>query len=369
MDWKKIVREIEIKDEMKEELLRQCKRNKHVPNLLFRYSKAAAAAAAVVICLAGSVTVYAAVNAYQARLDAMDDKEITEHYDFAQVGTPDADSWSRPLTQSERERMDELKSIFEQGERFPEGEIGTTGEEGDFYYEADIRMFHLPEEELTDEQLLEILDLWAKLDYSLQKKNEELGITAEDAEPYSGTVEETEDDHPAYVRAKEVMESILGKDVSTMETEVRFWEKVTESSNDSYTVRFEDETITYQVMFKVYDGVMDTVPYGIESWKDKEMPEAGAPTEEQVEHIYQKAKTILKDSIGVEGTIVAGTCLYYGEDDPYTIEVVIEVENGDRYLMEFAISTEKMKRFLTYEKERYGSFEFINGGETVFEME
>lgn len=369
MDWKKIVREIEIKDEMKDELLRQCKRNKHVPNLLFRYSKAAAAAAAVVICLAGSVTVYAAVNAYQARLDAMDDKEITEHYDFAQIGTPDADSWSRPLTQSERERMDELKSIFEQGERFPEGEIGTTGEEGDFYYEADIRMFHLPEEELTDEQLLEILDLWAKLDYSLQKKNEELGITAEDAEPYSGTVEKTEDDHPAYVRAKEVMESILGKDISTMETEVRFWEKVTESSNDSYTVRFEDETITYQVMFKVYDGVMDTVPYGIECWKDKEMPQAGAPTEEQVEHIYQKAKTILKDSIGVEGTIVAGTCLYYEQDSPYIMEVVIEMENGDRYLMEFAISTEKMKRFLTYEKERYGSFEFINGGETVFEME
>jgi len=368
MDWKKIVREIEIKEEMKEELLRQCKRNKHVSNLLFRYSKVAAAAAVFLVCFAGSITVYAAVNAYQARLDAMDDEEITEHYDFAQIGTAEADSWSRPLTKSERARMNELRGVFEQGERFPEGEIGTTGEAGDFYYEAETRTFHLPEEELTDEQLLEILDLWAKLDYSLQKRNEELGITAEDAEPNVGTTEEAADDNPAYARAKEVMESIFEVDVTTMETEVRYWESQSAESDDVYTVKFENEQISYRVLFKVYDGTMDTIPYGIDCWKDTETPDLENPTEEKLESIYQKAKKILKDSMGVEETVVAGTC-FYEEDNPYSIEVVIETENGDRYLMDFAISTEKLWRFLTYEKDKYGSFEFFTGEGTLFEME
>ncbi len=376
MDWKKVVQGIEIKEEMKEELLYQCKRNRHVPNLLFRYSKIAAAAAAVFVCLAGSVTVYAAVNAYQARLDAMDDKEITEHYDFAQIGTADADSWSRPLTESERTRMDELKIIFEQGERFPEGEIDTTGEAGDFYYEAEIRTFHLPKEELTDEQLLEILDLWAKLDYSLQKKNEELGITAQDTEMNTGTIEEVTEDSPAYVRGKEVLESIYELDTETMEMEIRYVENKREEGKGIYVVIYKNEEESYQAVFHVNHEIMEQVPDRIGYYWDasaniekaEQTVNSNIPTTEKMEMFCRKGQKIVTDVMGAEGTVTRVYCSV-NESYPDTVYIVVEMENMDRYELTFGVEMDKLLEMKIYDHEEFANFELFSEDEITFEME
>lgn len=93
-------------------------------------------------------TVYAAVSLYQAYMDKMSEEEITERYEAVQIGTKDADSFSRQLSEEERTRLESLRLAYKAGERFPE-------------------------KALSDEQLLEIVDVWEKANYSLGVRNGE----------------------------------------------------------------------------------------------------------------------------------------------------------------------------------------------------
>lgn len=373
MDWKKVVKEIEIKEEMKEELLQQCKKKKHVPNILFRYSKAAAVAAGLVVCSLGSITVYAAVNAYQARLEAMDKEEVTDYYELAQTGVGEGDSWSRKLTEGERNRLKELRTAMESGERFPEGEISTEGTEGDFYYEADVRKFHLPEEELTDEELLQILDLWAKEDYSLQKRNEELGITPAQAEetPKPELLEYTEENFE-YVRAKEIIEGLYDVDTTDMETEIFYGESSSvPESEGSYFITFKTgKEETYQVQLRVYGGEISRVPAGVRhiGGTKKDNTAVTAPDMEKVRRIYEKAKEMVSKVMGVEQPVTAGHC-YYNEEHPQVLDVLIEADNGDRYRMTFRTDSEELCEELTFEKEPYGDIELLDMEDVVIDME
>ncbi len=138
-----------------------------------------AAAAVVLIVVSGVVAfpVRAFVNSLvQERLEAMPKEEVEAVYDTASRSQEEADGFSRAYTDSEKMRYQDLAEKYMSG-TFPEDEIPQADSEEDvkedeFCFIVPRSTFHLPDRELTDEEILEIIDFSVKRDYAVGQNSE-----------------------------------------------------------------------------------------------------------------------------------------------------------------------------------------------------
>ena len=96
---------------------------------------------------------------------------INECYRILRV---DSFHYNRPLTETERSRFDTLNQSYEEEGMFPKGALTVLESpeaykgKGVGFYETRSTFF-LPEQELTDEELLQLIDFYHQVNYSLQK--------------------------------------------------------------------------------------------------------------------------------------------------------------------------------------------------------
>ena len=96
---------------------------------------------------------------------------INECYRLLRV---DSFHYNRPLTETERSRFDTLNQSYEEEGMFPKGALTVLESpeaykgKGVGFYETRSTFF-LPEQELTDEELLQLIDFYHQVNYSLQK--------------------------------------------------------------------------------------------------------------------------------------------------------------------------------------------------------
>ncbi len=176
-------------DKALEEAMKNTKRKKYSSIRYARFCKWASPAVAAVLCVfvLSSITVYAAVSRYYERMESMSEEEKSEFVDDIQSSTENADSYSRELTQTERKRMEELTLLYEDGEQFPVGEllvVDTQDEvkEGVITFVTSSSTFYIPETELSDEDLLQMIDFYHKRDYSLSSVEKEAVVSLNDSE-------------------------------------------------------------------------------------------------------------------------------------------------------------------------------------------
>ena len=127
--------------------------------------------------LLASVTVTAS-GLYRARMESMNHEKLETYFSRLQEADVAADSYSRPLTDSEKNRLEELRQAYLEEGYFPQKELAMLDspekyKKGVAFYAARSTFF-LPEEEMTDEELLELIDFREKRDYSLAKITEEI---------------------------------------------------------------------------------------------------------------------------------------------------------------------------------------------------
>lgn len=127
--------------------------------------------------LLASVTVTAS-GLYRARMESMNHEKLETYFSGLQEADVAADSYSRPLTDSEKNRLEELRQAYLEEGYFPKKELAMLDspekyKKGVAFYAARSTFF-LPEEEMTDEELLELIDFREKRDYSLAKITEEI---------------------------------------------------------------------------------------------------------------------------------------------------------------------------------------------------
>lgn len=120
-----------------------------------------------------SITVTAAVSYVRQRMEALAEDEKLEYYAEARYITA-ADFYSRPLTEGEEARMDSLSQSYRNEGLFPEGELSKITDSSEYgglgvAFLPSRSTFFLPEGELSDEELLQIIDFRAKREYSLQE--------------------------------------------------------------------------------------------------------------------------------------------------------------------------------------------------------
>lgn len=143
------------------------------------YTKAAAVILAVAVAAGISVPAYALVNSYvKARMEVMPQETVNELYDQVQEAPVEADSFNRDYSAGEKQRWEKLYAEYQEG-RFPEKELLQAGSEeeafqweqqGNICFLPALSRFYLPlDREMTDEELLEVLDFVTKRDYALTK--------------------------------------------------------------------------------------------------------------------------------------------------------------------------------------------------------
>ena len=127
--------------------------------------------------LLASVTVTAS-GLYRARMESMNHEKLETYFSGLQEADVAADSYSRPLTDGEKNRLEELRQAYLEEGYFPKKELVMLDspekyKKGVAFYAARSTFF-LPEEEMTEEELLELIDFREKRDYSLAKITEEI---------------------------------------------------------------------------------------------------------------------------------------------------------------------------------------------------
>lgn len=129
-------------------------------------------------CLLLASTTVTASGLYRARMESMNHEKLEIYFSGLQEADVAADSYSRPLTDGEKNRLEELRQAYLEEGYFPKRELAMLDspekyKKGVAFYAARSTFF-LPEEEMTEEELLELIDFREKRDYSLAKITEEI---------------------------------------------------------------------------------------------------------------------------------------------------------------------------------------------------
>ena len=176
---------IALEDERQDKIISALKAQMHQSNLEFKGrknyrnagTKAAVAALGLVLIGGMSLSAYAlATSQLKERMEEMTPNTISELEEQVQSAEVQADSFNRPYSDTEQERMETLYVEY-MGGRFPQGELTQVSsedeaaayeEEGKICFFPTLSRFYLPlQREMTDEEILEVLDYSTKRDYAL----------------------------------------------------------------------------------------------------------------------------------------------------------------------------------------------------------
>lgn len=175
-DVKEAMEHIHITYEMQEEIIMNVTDKVESGKSSKRNWKKIAASAAVVALAAGmiSVPVKALVQDYvRERMENIPQEEVQDIEHMIQAQETEADGFSRAYTDEENERSKELWQLYEEG-YFPESiiqQVDSAEEviEGTLCYIRDTGVFNLPDREMTDEELLEIIDFQHEMMYAIEQ--------------------------------------------------------------------------------------------------------------------------------------------------------------------------------------------------------
>ena len=163
-------------DSLEENKIVAIRRKVNKKQIRFRMPQAAVACLACFLIAGMTVSAMGVINLYRQRMEEMDKEEVEEYYSIALAG--EITGLNRPFTAEERSRYKQLEEEYETNGLFPESQLRHL-QEGDTYDGIGVVMdtagttLYLPEETLTDEDLLEIIDFNHKIAYSIYQVNEE----------------------------------------------------------------------------------------------------------------------------------------------------------------------------------------------------
>lgn len=177
-DVKKVMDQVHISSEMQEEIIMNIQKrmeNKNKNMRTWNWRKIVMAAAAFVL-VAGVVSfpVRAFVTSVvKERMESIPKEEVQEINDMVQSKPTEADVFSREYSDSEEERKKVLWQEYKDG-KFPENVIAQVENAGDapegtLCYIRSTGVFNLPDQEMTDEEILEIIDFQHKMSYAVSQ--------------------------------------------------------------------------------------------------------------------------------------------------------------------------------------------------------
>ncbi|WP_289285877.1 hypothetical protein, partial [Parablautia intestinalis] len=341
-DLKETMDQIHIQDEMQEDIIR----NLYRPvkrNFFKKTGVLAAATLTAVIVIA--VPVQAAIrHLIQERMDNLPAKEV-EHLSQMQGSQEiSADGFSRDYSPSEKKRMGELFKEYQNG-NFPEGEILRVDskdqvEENVFCYVEETGCFYFPDRELTDEELLEVIDFNYKREYALVQnpeiQKELAGREKEQQKQQALLLQEGGISlQQAIENAEKWMDKLFDLSVDGMEQNAYLDDKA--DGMQQYCVNYSIQSQCYYYFYiSGADGRLVKADSSLAADLDKEgMEEISA--KKQLEENYKLAGGIL-EKIGIHDTFMDITCYYTVKDGKVigsNLAYYFLKEDGNGYRLDF----------------------------------
>ncbi len=175
-DVKELMEHINISAQMQEDIIMNVQERMERKNSKRERRKKTAAAAAVLIVSAGIVGIPAHAlvrDLVKERMDRKPEAEVEELAETIQAQRTEADGFTREYTDGEAKRNKELWQAYENG-TFPAQEILQVDSVDDapadtLCYANDTGYFCLPDHEMTDEELLEIIDFQHAMSYAIEQ--------------------------------------------------------------------------------------------------------------------------------------------------------------------------------------------------------
>lgn len=309
--------------------------------LLF-HSKVAAVIALCVVSLSLSIGAGATINLYIQRMNSLNEEEMLTYNSEVQNTDKEADSFSRQLSKLERDKMLEFREEYETEGRFPTKEILKVQKKsevvhGELCFCVENSTFYLPKQELTDDELLQIIDFMEKRDYSVRKKNSVSELPSSENEKVS------EDEAVEF--AKKILADVYNLDITYADEEIEF--ETTQNSKgeklSSYFVYLKNRKWEFDATVEIDSetGVLNGIDIDNKSKEEcisgikvekKRYQEYGSEIRQLYEHL-QYGKNIKKMWVTYnyleDGTLNRGNVKY-----------VIETEDGRGYVFIYSINAD-----------------------------
>lgn len=215
-------------------------------------------AVACVLCLllcGISVSAVNMMNLYKQRMQDMNREVMEEYYDIAAAG--ETIVLNRNYTEQERARYEVLKEAYEKNGLFPKNRIpylqganAYTGKEAAL--DITTSTVYLPDRELSDEELLEIIDMQHKVVYSIYKQNEERITSGSDWQSRMAALSDEEVDAVYLTLCSTTCDVSGGYNREMSEAEESRYEELTHRYEQDGVFAAEDMTVIQTPM--EYDG-------------------------------------------------------------------------------------------------------------------
>lgn len=333
---KRAVSQIHMNDTAKDRIIKEYKRKYSKKRRYQMNVKVIVAFSLLTVILLCTPVMAQVRESLKQWLSHMTQKEIKVRYDSFQNSEGEAYQYSRELNWNERLREDQLKSLYKKGERFPKGSLmilkqGEKVNPDAIIYDEKHSTWYFPSRELTDEELLEMIDYNYKLNYSIDVINESDEIT-EDTEPVKTVITEEQ--------ALETVKNFIEAAYEVKTDPERMF--VEDDASGYYTIKYsgletkEGYKQDCSISVSSRNGTLYSVFYDDRAY-NASCSQTGEFPNWQV--WYEKGKDVL-DSITGGSTIKKSHYLvYYGGDNSKVstkkIHYLYELENGDTYSMGF----------------------------------
>lgn len=218
------------------------------------YRKIAIACMAVIVAGVLAKPAAAAVNYVAKRMQQVSETTQEKLYEEQQTAQGDeAIQYSRALSAKEQQRYDQLFAEYEKNGKMPEKELFTeetySGTKDYPVYTTKDRRLWLPERDLTDEEMLQIIDYYHVVDYSLQNENQKKqALTEEITTEVTGSDKEI-----VQQKAIALLETTFGVDAGSFEIKVSSDVQGREDE-ELYVVDFlQGDHLMYEIYFQKQD--------------------------------------------------------------------------------------------------------------------
>lgn len=298
----------------------------------WRYPRRAVTLAA--LCAVLAITSISANSILEEYLNQMDSEDRQKYVDTVKTQEEiQVDSYTRELTDAERKKMNELYSTYMKG-TFPEEVIPIceTMEEAElisYCFIVENSTFKLPETELTDEQLLQMIDFRQKREYSLKKANEEQDLSTE--EPVNICVTEQE----AVESARELIEGFYQVDTSD-------YEVISGMYGQYYNFMFQKENDIYCTLVNPENGQAIYVDLNIS--EDRVFKDC-LLDEEFLAEVYEITRNTLEEYLLPESKIIRSCYTYSLKDDTLyngVAEYIFEDSDNTCYYLSYSFNTNRI---------------------------
>lgn len=359
---KETIDQVNIPEDMQEEIIQNLRRQEGQGRYRYHYrahfiKKSLPVAAALLLAVGiVSIPVQAGIRyLVKARMESIPAEEMEETLEMQKSQTGEANLFSREYSQEEKQRMEALFRAYQKG-TFPQGQVLLVETEDQVVddtlcYLKSTGCFYLPDRELTDEEMLEIIEFEYKKEYALtfdpqvqmereERKEEQSEITAQ--VQAGGGISEAE----AVAVAKEWMNVFFGVSTDGMEETIYLDDE--RFDVPIYHITYDIRSVCYYYFsISTIDGSIMSVDVSMVSQRD-----ALKLTEEQAKAEMSKgcrdAMRFLKEQFGVQEEFENIYCFYRAEDGKLLssdLTYFFEKADGSFYQVAFYYDTNELSGY------------------------